>query len=338
MKRMTNIDSGFVCHCARIRHSELLEIFAESTEPSYETFKRQYGIGDQCASCEYEVKAILDEYVANRVSAVPVSVRRSTRATLKERAIAARGWLGCIAKAARSRIGFFGKVNSRTCMFFFHTPRMRSSLVVSNINGPETNQNPNSGPVRFRVRIYDSRGGLFSEINDFKIQANETREIRFDDAFAYVTGDFLGSIYVDYFDLTVTNTLRPYCVLNYTGADGLLRSRQHYHDKFYSGAIPGFVQSPSVFMPRRECWVAMTNCSQHSFTATLCLRIHGEVRRITRRFGPRHSAFCSITKMFDVPVTETGSAGHFWIESDRYIMTYFFWHALDSDVWIGQHH
>ena len=344
MKRMTNIDSGFVCHCARIRHSELLEIFAETAEPSYEKFKRQYGIGDQCASCEYEVKAILDEYTANHKTGGlhekrELALRRRTaRPAYKERAGAAREYLGRFAKNLFRIFNTSRKINARGCMFFLWTPRMRSSLVVSNVSGPETNHNPNRGAVHFRVRIYDAAGGLFTEIPGLKVHANETREIRFDDALASITGDFVGSLYVEYFNLEVTNTLRPYCVMSYTGPDGLLRSRQHYHDKFYGGIIPGFVQCPSVLMPRRECWVAMTNCGTHDFMATLCLRFQGEVHRVTQHFGPRFSAFRSITEMFGVPVDETAQSGHFWIESERYVMSYFFWHALDSDIWIGQHH
>lgn len=341
---MTNIDSGFVCHCARIRHSELLEIFAESADPSYEKFKHQFGIGGQCASCEYEVKAILDEYAANhegggKNQAEKLSLpRRAEPSTYRERVADACRHLGRITENFIKVLGLARKISVRGCMFFLWNPRLRSSLVVSNVNGPETNGNPNHGTVYFRVRIYDAGGGLFAEFSGLKVRANETREIRFDKAFAGVPGDFVGSLYVEYFDLEVSNTLRPYCVLNYTGPDGLLRSRQHYHDKFYGGLIPGFVQCPSVFMPRRECWVAMTNCGSHEFTATLCLRFQGEVRRVTQPFGPRCTAFRSITELFGAPIVETAQAGHFWIESERYVMSYFFWHALDSDVWIGQHH
>lgn len=338
MKRMTNIDSGFVCHCARIRHSELLEIFSESDAPSYENFRRQYGIGGQCASCEYEVKAILDEYVGNLGSERPAEKRDSALTSWNGRLASLRTWAHHRLEEWRSRSAAPGKINARACMFFAWMPRLRSSLVISNVNGPETNYNPNRGTVHFRIRIYDSVGELFAEISDLKIHANETREIRFEKTFAEMTGNFLGSLYVEYFDLKVSNTLRPYCVLNYTGSDGLLRSRQHYHDKFYGGIIPGFVQCPSVLMPRRECWVAMTNCGSHEFTATLCLRHRDEERRITQTFPARGSAFRSISEMFGVPVAERPDDAHFWIESERYVMTYYFWHALDTDVWIGQHH
>src|SRR3984893_311735 len=93
MKKTTNIDSGFVCHCARIRHSELLEIFSESSEPSYENFKRQYGIGAQCASCEYEVQAILDEYIGSRSSGMVEVPRHPIRQRILDQAADFRRWL-----------------------------------------------------------------------------------------------------------------------------------------------------------------------------------------------------------------------------------------------------
>ena len=344
MKRLTNLDSGFVCHCARIRHSELLEIFAESKDPSYEKFQRQFGIGGQCASCEYEVKAILDEFSAIHPTGEGNEARTFSWSRRHERMdprTAIFSALKNLRGGAKKLFNFLPlprKINVRGCMFFLWKPHLRSSLVISNVNGPETNRNPNRGSVRFLVRIYNAQGELFAEMPGLKVRANETREIRFDNIFAGFSGDFVGSLYVEYFDLEVSNTLRPYCVLNYTGPDGLLRSRQHYHDKFYNGIIPGFVQCPSVTMPRRECWVAMTNCGPNDFIATLCLEFQGGVRRISQHFGPRFSAFRSITEMFGVPVAEMAQGGHFWIESDHYVMSYFFWHVLDSDVWIGQHH
>src|ERR1700704_2356085 len=93
MKKTTNIDSAFVCHCARIRHSELLEIFSESSDPSYENFKQQYGLGGQGASCEYEVQAILDEYVGSRSPDMIDRPRRSLRQRILDRGASFRRWL-----------------------------------------------------------------------------------------------------------------------------------------------------------------------------------------------------------------------------------------------------
>jgi bacterioferritin-associated ferredoxin len=349
MKRTTNIDGAFVCHCARIRHTELLEIFEESSNPSYENFKRQYGIGGQCASCEYEVKAILDEYIGSRGGILEVP-RHPLRQRILDRAAAVRRWMARLRPEKKKTKGK-GKgkkngpakktgptINSRACMFFIQSPALQSSLVISNVNNPESNVNPNRGTVFFRVLVYDAAGELRKETGRLALRGNETRELFPADIFGEAPEDFLGSLYVEYFDLEATNTLRPYCVLNHYGADGRLRSRQHYHDKLYGGIIPGFVQCPSVLMPDRECWVAMVNCGTHDFTATFHLRLNGELKSVEQRFGPRAAAFRSITELFGVEVSAGTLDGHFWIESDRYVMTYFFWHARDTDVWIGQHH
>ncbi len=335
MKRTTNIDGGFVCHCARIRHSELLEIFSESSDPSYENFKRQYGIGGQCASCEYEVQAILDEYLGSRSPGIVDVPRHPLRQRILDRAARLRRWVKSLRPKQQAAAPH---VNSRACMFFIRTRALQSSIVVSNVNNPESNVNPNHGTVLFRVLVYDAAGTLIRETEQLKVRANETKELDAEENFGGTPKEFVGSVYVEYYDLVATNTLRPYCVLNYFGQDGVLRSRQHYHDKLYSGIIPGFVQCPSVLMPRRECWVAMVNCGTYEFEATLFLRIHGETRQVMQHFSPRQSVFRSISELFDTSVADEVVEAHFWIESERYVMTYYFWHALETDVWIGQHH
>lgn len=340
MKKTTNIDSAFVCHCARIRHSELLEIFSESSEPSYENFKRQYGIGGQCASCEYEVLAILDEYVGSRSPGIVDLPRHPFRQRIMDRGASFRRWLQSLRPKRRAKVHETAtpEVNSRACMFFIRRKALQSSIVVSNVNNPESNINPNHGTVLFRILVYDSTGTLMKQTDQLKAKPNETKELFAEDVFDRTPEDFVGSVYVEYYDLVVTNTLRPYCVLNYFGVDGALRSRQHYHDKLYTGIIPGFVQSPSVLMPRRECWVAMVNCGPDEFDATLFFRLDSETRQVTQHLSPRQSVFRSISELFERSVADRALEAHFWIESERYVMTYFFWHALEADVWIGQHH
>jgi bacterioferritin-associated ferredoxin len=337
MKRTTNIDSKFVCHCARIRHSELLEIFSESADPSYENFKQQYGIGGQCASCAYEVQAILDEYIGSRSPDMVQAPRHSLVQHIVDRGNWFRRWMENLYSKDVDR-GIESKVNSRACMFFIRTKALRSSIVISNINNPESNINPNHGNVFFRILAYGADGTLRHETQRFKVMPNETRELSAEDILGSGSVDFVGSVYVEYFDLLVTNTLRPYCLLNYFGPDGSLRSRQHYHDKLYSGIIPGFVQCPSTLMPQRDCWVAMVNCSAQEFDATLLLRVKDETRRVEQHFSPRQSAFRSISEMFNTKVPDSVVEAHFWIEAERYVMTYFFWHVLKVDVWVGQHH
>jgi bacterioferritin-associated ferredoxin len=340
MKRTTNIDSAFVCHCARIRHSELLEIFSESSDPSYENFKRQYGIGGQCASCEYEVQAILDEYLGSRGPGIVKMPQLSLRQRLLERGAGFRGWLKKLLPQpeAAASATVAPKINYRACMFFVLRKALQSSIVVSNINNPESNINPNQGTVFFRVLIYDGYGKLVVQTEQIKVRPNETKELFAADLFSNPPEDLVGSAYVEYYDLVTTNTLRPYCVLNYFGSNGILRSRQHYHDKLYTGTIPGFVQTPSALMPHRECWVAMVNCGTEEFDATLFFRTEKETRQVLQRFSPRQSVFRSVSELFGVSVPEVATATHFWIESERYVMTYYFWHALDTDIWIGQHH
>jgi bacterioferritin-associated ferredoxin len=340
MKKTTNIDSAFVCHCARIRHSELLEIFSESSDPSYENFKRQYGIGGQCASCEYEVQAILDEYVGSRSPDVIDLPRRPLRQRILDRSAGFRRWLKRLSpkQKATAHDAAEPRVNSRACMFFIRTKALQSSILVSNVNNPESNINPNHGAVLFRVLLYDADGTLMRQTEQLESRPNETKELFAEDILDRSPDNFIGSVYVEYYDLVTTNTLRPYCVLNYFGPDGRLRSRQHYHDKLYSGIIPGFVQCPSVLMPRRECWVAMVNCGDHEFDATLFFRTNGETQQVIQHFSPRRSVFRSISELFGVRVADAAVEAHFWIESERYVMTYYFWHALVTDVWIGQHH
>lgn len=338
MKKTTNIDSAFVCHCARIRHSELLEIFAESSDPSYEYFKQRYGIGGQCASCEYEVQAILDEYLGSRAPDIVHLRKRRFRERILDRAASFRALLKRLHPRQQSKEEVAPKINAQACMFFIHRSALQSSVVVSNVNNPETNINPNRGTVLFRIQAYNSGGILAQETKPLIVKPNETKELFISEIFDYPPNDFLGSVYVHYYDLVATNTLRPYCVLNYFGPDGTLRSRQHYHDKLYTGIIPGFVQCPSVLMPHEECWVAMVNCSAQEFDAVLYLRLRGETRTVTLHFLPRQSVFRSIAELFKVSSAESTVDAHFWIESERYVMTYYFWHALEPDVWIGQHH
>jgi bacterioferritin-associated ferredoxin len=340
VKKTTNIDSAFVCHCARIRHSELLEIFSESSDPSYENFKQRYGIGGQCASCEYEVQAILDEYLGSRSPDMVSLPRHPLRRRLLVRGTSFRQWLKKLRPKQKGTTHEVSepRVNSRACMFFIRTKALQSSILVSNINNPESNINPNHGTILFRILLYDADGTLIQQTEPLKIGPNETKELFAEDFWDRSPDDFIGSVYVEYYDLVTTNTLRPYCVLNYFGFDGALRSRQHYHDKLYTGIIPGFVQCPSALMPGRECWVAMVNCAAHEFDATLFFRTNSETRQLTQHFPPRQTVFRSISELFGVGIADTPVEAHFWIESERYVMTYYFWYVLEKDVWIGQHH
>jgi bacterioferritin-associated ferredoxin len=338
MKKTTNIDSAFVCHCARIRHSELLEIFSESSDPSYEDFKQRYGIGGQCASCEYEVQAILDEYLGSRSPDMVSPPRHPLRQRLLDRGTSFRQWLKRLRPKQKAHENSEPRVNSRACMFFIRTKALQSSILISNINNPESNTNPNRDTVLFRILLYDADGTLVLQTEPLKVGPNETKELFGEDFWDRIPDDFIGSVYVEYYDLVTTNTLRPYCVLNYFGPDGVLRSRQHYHDKLYTGIIPGFVQCPSALMPGRECWVAMVNCAAHEFDATLFFRADGETRQLTQRLSPRQAVFRSVSELFGVGIAHTPVEAHFWIESEWYVMTYYFWHVLDKDVWIGQHH
>ncbi|MEO6847458.1 MAG: (2Fe-2S)-binding protein [Chthoniobacterales bacterium] len=334
MKRVTNIDSGFVCHCARIRHSELLEIFSEATDPSYEEFKARYGIGGQCASCEYEVKAILDDYLAVHGRPAP---RVEVAAPVKPPAVPLRKRLRSFAESSKRSI--FPKVNGKACMFFIIDGQLQSSLVVSNINNPESNINPNRDNVSFRVLIYDGEGKLVHQTGKMSVGPNETVELFPEEIFDRVPEHIVGSLYVEYYNLECTNTLRPYCVLNYTDANGRIRSRQHYHDKLYTKTIPGFVQCPSAFPPGRVCWLALTNCSPRDFNATLNLRLGDEVKKVQLHFGPQQTVFRSIPEVFGMEIPPEGRRdAHFWIESEHYVMTYFFWNDIPTDVWFGQHH
>src|SRR5262249_55866412 len=156
-----------------------------------------------------------DEYLGSRAPDIVHLRKRRFRERILDRAASFRALLKSLHPRQKSKEEVARTINAQACMFFVHRGGLQSSVVVSNVNNPETNINPNSGAVLFRIQIYNSSGILAEETKPLIVKPNETKELFISDIFDNPPSDFLGSVYVQYYDLVATNTLRPYCVLNY---------------------------------------------------------------------------------------------------------------------------
>jgi len=340
--------------------------------PSFEKLKQAHGIGSLCSSCEYEAKGVVQEYVmlnplGNQSSAEPVkspvikkekpkkpakplSLRKRIKNRLKE------WFLGAPPASATSKAVESVKEKKvkpkeeiapaapkmkdyLTGVFFMRGSGLETHLVISNLGFPESSENANGEQVTFIATLHGQDGTLLGVSSLMSVGDEQSREFTPQELFPEVKGDFVGGIYVDFQGIAQTGSLRPYGVL--VGVDPSIRARCHFHDKFALFRDPGYFQNTSPFEPGQTCWMAVANCQPQAYNSTVHLKTKETQFQTQIDLAPMAATWVKLEDLFPETQSMTPSAlspALFWLENPQHIMVYFFWHNVDFNSWMGQHH
>lgn len=331
MRESINIDSEFVCHCMRVTEEDLNNILREKKDASFSYLYDKHGIGGQCASCEFEVRGLLDDHRAEAGIREEISEERPRRVQHVRRGI-------------RDRIKRFflpPQPSLHGGLFALRSGPLESKVVVSNLNFPEGDFRPNGASIRFRITLFDEEGRRVAR-KSFTLLANHSREYALTEIHPGCPKEFVGAFDLEFYDLDMTGSLRPYAILEVNDpAATTTAARCHYHDKYATFIDPGFFQTAWPMHPGHECWVAVSNCQDISYRAQAVLQ--GSERTIKAPFalGPRASRWCLLADLF--PEGELGDPadfepGLFYLDNPQHVMVWFFWRHTTANVWIGNHH
>jgi bacterioferritin-associated ferredoxin len=372
MEQTTNIRTNYLCHCLRITPKDFEGMLDATPCPSFEKLKQAHGIGSLCSSCEYEAKGVVQEYVmlnplGNQSSAEPVkspvikkekpkkpakplSLRKRIKNRLKE------WFLGAPPSSATSKAVESVKEKKvkpkeeiapaapkmkdyLTGVFFMRGSGLETHLVISNLGFPESSENANGEQVTFIATLHGQDGTLLGVSSLMSVGDEQSREFTPQELFPEVKGDFVGGIYVDFQGIAQTGSLRPYGVL--VGVDPSIRARCHFHDKFALFRDPGYFQNTSPFEPGQTCWMAVANCQPQAYNSTVHLKTKETQFQTQIDLAPMAATWVKLEDLFPETQSMTPSAlspALFWLENPQHIMVYFFWHNVDFNSWMGQHH
>jgi bacterioferritin-associated ferredoxin len=345
VKQSTNAQTSYVCACARITEEDFRRILNESEAPTYAALKEAHGIGGQCTSCEYEVKGLLDEHLgemalARKKAAAVAPVERGNRVARFFRRMRGNGRVAVAAPVAVKAKAAGVKETYRTGVFFLRKDGLETHLAIANLQFPEHGANPNGAAVTFHVSLYGEDGGHLATSREMTLRNNASMEYTAAELFPEVTGDVVGAMYTDFYEVAQTGSLRPYGVLVNTTAAA--RARCHYHDKFALFTDPGFFQNTSPFERGQTCWMGISNCQGKRYESEYHLQVGqagGRMWSGRLALEPMASRWVRLGELF--PEMEEGgelSPGLFWLENPQHVMVYFFWHIEGANVWMGQHH
>ena len=330
MKQTSNIETDFVCHCMRMTVADIRALLSQRKEIGFAELYEEHGVGSQCASCEFEVRGLVNDHRAEIGISDEVSDRDPVRRQNRR--------LDLVRRVAR----FLKppRVNLRGGLFALMTEELESKLVVSNLDFPEGNFRPNGGATRFRISVFDSTGRKVASRKE-KIPANHSREFSLSEVYPGCAAPFVGAFYVDFYDLDMTGALRPYAILEKRDARVSAGARCHYHDKYATFIDPGFFQTTWPFYSDQECWLAVSNCQPVSYKAKAILK--GATRSLSADFElpPFGSKWSRIADLFgsgELGDTSDFDPGLFYLDCAQHVMVCFFWRHLPSESWTGNHH
>lgn len=327
MRNTVNIDSEFVCHCMRISESDLNEILEKKKDTTFADLYEEHGVGSQCASCEFEVRGLLDDHRAETGIRGELADRDPKRHQDARKSVLQKIW-----QVVRGP-----KPSMHAGLFALRTPDLESKLVISNLNFPEHDFQPNGSAVRFSVRIYDQAGKLSIQTPILSLPSNHSGEYAVSSLFPGCPENFTGQFDVTFYDLSMTCALRPYAVLESRNPG--IGARSHYHDKYATFVDPGYFQTAWPFYSGHTCWLAVSNCQDIPYSSEVVLRGKDQELRGTIHLPPRGSQWTSIKDFFpDATIRpEDFEPGLFYLENPQHVMTWFFWHNTQADAWIGNH-
>ncbi len=331
MKDTTNYDSEYVCFCKNVTLCDVKKAFLANRKVTYADLQRDLEVGLQCASCEYEVKGALDDYraevgIASEVDDRPLLLTKRS-AVQKARALIDT----VLGKDTRGM---------KAGLFAIRQPGLESALVLSNLDFPELEKNPNGRKAAFRVKFVDQTGEVRGTSPRLTLPARTSRQYSLAELFPQLQGDLLGAIYVEYEKLHLTGSLRPYAVMLATGPERAAQSRSHYHDKYATFADPGYFQTAYPCFPGQTCWMAIVNCQDREYVSGMTLKTPDTRHETQFRLGPMETVWRPVLGFF--PEVDAArqplDPALFFLDNPQHVMVWFFWQSDVHHTWIANHH
>lgn len=320
-----------VCNCFQVTCEDMQRILVETNGASFETLKEYYQLGSRCTSCEYEIKDLVTVYREEQqqarltVGGAGVPLGRRVGA-----------WYRRLKRVILRRITV-----RRYAIFVIRRPGYESSLTLSNLAFPEDPRNVNGSAVSFRVTLFDLAGRVVAQSGSMELPTDRSGEYWLHELFPSVEGDITGMMFVDYPALNQVGSLRPYCCFNFGRRGTEYRGRWHYHDKYGVHPYNGHFHCNHPLFPGQECWMAISNCTDHSYQSTACLRFSdGQIVRRPVELPAFGSLWVKVEDFFGAAAVAHRGDGNslLWLEDNSRLMVWFFWHKTADNLWLVQHH
>ena len=331
MKTSVNLDTEFLCHCMRMTAEDVRGVLERKEGKDFADLYEKFGVGSQCASCEFEVRGLIDDFRAEAgIKAELTNARDPRRPQMRKKSLLER-----IARVWRKP-----EISMKGGLFALRQGSLVSKVVISNLNFPEDDFNPNGAAVRLIIRLVNAAGKEVAAYPEFAVAANCSREISLLEIYPSCPESFHGAFYLDFYGLEMTSGLRPYAILDNIDPASPVGARSHYHDKYATFQDPGFFQTAWPFYPGQTCWVAVSNCQNRPYESEAVLKSAQREIRHPFSLGPMESVWGRVSDFFPQGVGNERDfePGLFYLENPQHVMVWFFWHHDVADSWIANHH
>ena len=149
MKESTNIETGYVCYCKQVTEEDLRESFHGDPRQSFAELVEKTGVATQCAACEFEVRSLYDDWRAEH--GIQAELDQNWKHLETPRL--------SLFEYLRKRYGPT-EPNFRNGLFALRDAQFETCVVVSNLNFPENDFNPNGPFVKVTAEFYHADGRL----------------------------------------------------------------------------------------------------------------------------------------------------------------------------------
>ncbi len=320
--------SAYICQCFKITDERLAEIAADAGSVDFDHLRTYYEIGSRCTACEIDVRDFLHELAQDRVprtgtSGVPLRVRARTHA----RALKAE---------ARIRTRQLLNWPRRFAVFMVRGHGFESELVLSNLCFPDDARNANGRAVKFDTQLRDAQGREVGPVKRWSLESDHSRAYALDDLAPEVPGEFVGTVFLRFYGLRETGSLRPYCRLRHHRTSAGYQGSTHYHDQFLTRPHYQHVIVTHPIVEGQRCFLALSNPLDETYRSPLHLRSGEEEWTVDVEIPGHGAMWAPVDALFpDAPAQATDA--FLWLGSADTVMAWFFWHHTQADVWVAQH-
>ncbi|MBL9188099.1 MAG: (2Fe-2S)-binding protein [Opitutaceae bacterium] len=320
-----------VCNCFQVTYGDLQKMFDATNGAGFEVLKKYYHVGSRCTSCEYEIKDLITVYREERrlghigIGGGTVPWRRRLERAYRE-----------LRDSVRRRLTL-----RRFGLFVVRDPSGESSLTLSNLKFPEDHSNANGREIVFHLTLFDAAGRVLGRRTGLRLPSGASREYFLPEVFPDLPARFHGMLFVDYARLHQVGSLRPYCCFNFDRGEGGYRGRWHYHDKYSLAPYNGHFHNNHPLIAGQDCWMAVSNPCAAPYAGTVRLRTaDGRIWAHAFTLPPHGSWWGRVRDLFpgqaEVPAADPNAL--LWLDHNQRLMVWFFWHKLDGNIWVVQHH
>ena len=320
--------SAYLCQCFKITDEALAEIASKAGSCDFDHLRKYYDVGSRCTACEIDARDLLYELSQGRVQetgrgSAPLGVRLRKQAQ--------------VAKAeAKIRARQVLRWPRRFAVFMVRGEGHESELVLSNLRFPDDTDNANGRAVKFETELRDTRGRAIGSPRRWTLPSDHSRAYPLEALAPELSGDFVGTVFLRFYGLRETGSLRPYCRLRHHPTEDGFQGSTHYHDQFLTRAHYQHVMVTHPIVAGQRCWLALSNPVQDVYRSPLHLRAGDRQWTTQIEIPGLGTLWQPVDSLFPEAPAEAEEA-FLWLESEDTLMAWFFWHHTRADVWVAQH-